>query len=106
MNFFLVSLFSRFESQTNGVNDYDYSFLLLVRLSVGFSNRVLTRVGRGDLAHIIRLQVALGQALAMAQRPNESIATFQNALKVRHILSFFFAFCCLYSNVHSLNLFF
>jgi hypothetical protein len=48
----------------------------------GFSARVLDEVGTEDLMCIIRLQVALGQALAMAQQMTRGVSAYQDALRV------------------------
>jgi hypothetical protein len=44
--------------------------------------RVLSEVGVDDLTSIIRLQVSLGEALSMSQQMNESVAAYQDALRV------------------------
>jgi hypothetical protein len=48
----------------------------------GFSKRVFEEVDATDLAYIVRLQVALGRALGMAQRMTESVTAYQDTLKI------------------------
>lgn len=48
----------------------------------GFSDRVFEEVDVGDLTYIVRLQVALGKALGMAQRMTESVTAYQDALRI------------------------
>lgn len=48
----------------------------------GFSKRVFDQVDATDLAYIVRLQVALGKSLGMAQRMTESVTAYQDALKI------------------------
>jgi hypothetical protein len=48
----------------------------------GFSTRVFEEATAGDLEYIIRLQVALGRSLAMAQRMTDSVTAYQDALRV------------------------
>ena len=48
----------------------------------GLSANTLSSVNATDLALIVRLQVALGQAFAMAQQMTESVTAFQDALRV------------------------
>ena len=43
---------------------------------------MLSSVGVEDLTSIIQLQVALGEALAMAQQMNDSVTAYQDALRV------------------------
>jgi hypothetical protein len=50
---------------------------------------MLSEVGVDDLTSIIRLQVSLGEALSMAQQINESVAAYQDALRVSiHYMSY------------------
>ncbi len=48
----------------------------------GFSNRVFEEADVNDLGYIVRLQVALGKALGMAQRMTESVSAYQDALRI------------------------
>jgi hypothetical protein len=50
--------------------------------STGFTSKILLAVDANDLAFIIRLQVALGRALATAHQMTESVTAFQDALRV------------------------
>lgn len=53
---------------------------------VGFTPSILGSVDANDLSFIVRVQVALGQALAMAQQMTESVTAFQDALRVRLLI--------------------
>lgn len=48
----------------------------------GFSTRVFEEATASDLSYIIRLQVALGKSLAMAQRMADSVIAYQDALRI------------------------
>lgn len=72
--------------------------------STGFTSKILLAVDTNDLAFIIRLQVALGRALAMAQQMTESVTAFQDALRVGLTCMFCCSMCVLGSNDASLIL--
>jgi hypothetical protein len=48
----------------------------------GFSSKVLNEVGADELSYMVRLQVALGHALAMGLQTTSSVTAYQNALRV------------------------
>lgn len=51
----------------------------------GFTAKVLSAVDDSALSFIIRLQVALGDSLAMAQKMTESVTSYQDVLRVSFV---------------------
>lgn len=51
----------------------------------GFTEKVLNALDSEDLSYVIRLQVALGNALSMAQQIADSVTAYQDSLRVSTI---------------------
>lgn len=51
-------------------------------VSKGISADVLARIDATDLTYLVRLHVALGKSLSMAQQTKESVSCYQDALRI------------------------